>query len=317
MNYQHSETFANLKDIKEQISDNLTSYQWLATLDYFIESALDPIVTAYPDFLDNYFSKVVARQTTKPSIKFSRNAKALLPAILFNSLTTEGKEKRKYQTALMFNRGVLFGAINSYLDSVAPLMRLHNPQVKLKRKSRRLLIHIGESRTSPYVYGSTLQVRFWAEKAYKFKELIVQKYVRMSLMSAKRTYTELNYQQNLDDIIQTYLVYLSKAIDRCDARQGVLTTFIQTWFYSARAAVRKSIGEEQHSSYDEMVDNGVFADTTAPNCKYEALQHVSAVAKTLDPQGVLRYACGIPEFFTSAQRKKLLTHKLGAYNGSN
>ena len=312
MSYQHSETFANLKDIKEQISDNLTSYQWPSTLDYFIESALDPIVTAYPDFLDNYFSKVVARQTTKPSVKFSRNAKALLPAILFNSLTTEGEKKREFQKALMFNRGVLFGAINTYLLAVEPVMQLHDPHLKIGRRRRRLLVHISETRTSPYVYGATLQVRFWADKAYKFKELIVQKYVRMSLMSAKRTYTEHNYQQKLDDIIQTYLLYLSKAIDRCDSRQGVLTTFIQTWFYSARAAVQKGIPEDQHSSYDEMIENGVFADTTAPDCKYEAIQHVSAVAKTLDPEGVLRYACGIPEFFTSAQRKKLSTHKLGA-----
>lgn len=310
MSYQHSETFASLKTLKETITENLTSYQWLSTLDFFIESAIDPIATAYPDFLDNYFAKVVAWQTTKPSVKFSRNAKATLPALLFNSLTTEGAKKREFQKAMMFNRGVLFGVINSYLRTVNSFMALHDPATKIPVNKRLLLIRDAESKTSPHLYSATLQVQFWSEKAYAFKELIVQKYVRLALMSAKRTYTLVDHKHNLNDIIQIYLVFLSKAIDRCDSRQGVLTTFIQTWFYSARAEVQKAVAEDQHSSYEELMENGQFADATQPDCKYESLQHVSAVAKELDPEGVLRFATGIPEFLTSHQLKILSTHKL-------
>lgn len=310
MSYQHSEAFASLKNLKEDISENLTSYQWLSTLDYFIESALDPIATAYPDFLDNYFAKVVAWQTTKPSVKFSRNAKGTLPALLFNSLTTEGSKKRGFQKSMMFNRGVLFGAINSYLHTVNKFMELHNPRTNMSKSRRLFLISEIESKTSPHLYSATLQAQFWANKAYSFKELIVQKYVRLALVSAKRTYTLVNYQQKLDDIIQIYLVYLSKAIDRCDSRQGVLTTFIQTWFYSAHAEVQKSLAEDQHSSFEEMVENGVFSEATQPDCKYESLQHVCAVAKELDPEGVLRFATGIPEFLTSGQLRILTSYKV-------
>jgi hypothetical protein len=194
-------------------------------------------------------------------------------------------------------------------------MQLHDPAFEIKRSRRQLLIALAEQRTSPYLYAATLQVRFWAEKAYTFKELIVQKYVRLALMNAKRTYVDIDFQQKLDDIIQTYLMYLSKAIDRCDSRQGVLTTFIQTWFYSARAEIQRSLLEEQHSSYEELVENGVFADATQPDCRYEAVQHLAYVAKKLDPDGVLRYAVGIPEFLTSAQLKILSTHKLGVTRG--
>lgn len=310
MQYQHSETFATLKTIKEQIKVNLTSYQWLATLDHFIESALDPIVTAYPDYLDNYFSKVVAWQTNKPSVKFSRNDKGTLPALLFNSLTTEDAVKRGFQKDMMFNRGVLFGAINSYLATTSGYMLLHDPRMKLKKARRRLLIQRAQERTSEHLYEGTQECQYWATKAFSFKEMIVQKYVRLALMSAKRTYEQVQYRQKLDDIVQTYLVYLSKAIDRCDSRQGVLTTFIQTWFYSARSEIQRSVlEEEQNSSYEELIENGVFADATQPDCKYEALQHLASVAKQVDPEGALRYALGIPELFTSAQRKLLMNHK--------
>ena len=312
MGYQHSETFASLKTIKEEIQDNLTSYQWLTTLDYFIESAIDPIATAYPDYLDNYYAKVVAWQTIKPSVKFSRNAKATLPALLFNSLTTENSEKREFQKAMMLNRGVLFGIINSYLALIENYMQLHDPTTKIRKSKRQLLLRLSEEKTTPYLYSASLQTQYWAAKAYNFKELIVQKYVRLALVSAKRTYEQVQYQYKLDDIVQTYLVYLSKAIDRCDSRQGVLTTFIQTWFYSARSEIQKAVAEEQHASYEELVENGVFADFTQPDCKYEAIQHVSATAKALDPEGTLRFAIGIPEFFTSQQCKLLLNHKLGA-----
>lgn len=308
--YQHSHAFAALKNINEQIDSNLTSYQWLSTLDYFIESALDPIVTAHPHYLDNYFAKVVAWQTNRPSVKFSRNDKSTLPALLFNSLTTENQEKRKFQKAMMFNRGVLFGAINSYLETVKPFLDLHDPSAKIKKKRRIFLIEIYRQRVSPHLYSGSLQAAYWATKAFKFKELIVQKYVRLALMSAKRTYEQVGYKIKLDDIVQTYLVYLSKAIDRCDSRQGVLTTFIQTWFYSARAEIQKAVADDSNSSsYEEMIENGVFADVTLPDCKYEALQHVSAVAKDIDTEGTHRHALGIPEFFTSSERKILLQAK--------
>lgn len=308
MGYQHSETFASLKTIKEGIKDNLTSYQWLTTLDFFIESAIDPIATAYPDYLDNYYAKVVAWQTIKPSVKFSRNAKATLPALLFNSLTTENAEKREFQKAMMLNRGVLFGIINYYLHLVDRYMKLHDPTTRIAKGRRQLLLSLAEKETTPYLYSATLQCRYWANRAFAFKELIVQKYVRLALVSAKRTYELVHYEQKLDDIVQTYLLYLSKAIDRCDSRQGVLTTFIQTWFYSARSEVQKAVHEDQHSSYEEMIENGVFADASQPDCKYEAIQHVSAIAKALDPEGTLRFSIGVPEFFTTHQRKALLKY---------
>jgi hypothetical protein len=156
------------------------------------------------------------------------------------------------------------------------------------------------------LYAATRQSRYYAKKAYWFKELIVQKYTRLSLNSAKKTYEDTDYQFKLDDMIQIYMTYLSKAIDRCDARQGVLTTFIQTWFYSAKAEIVKILANEAKTqSYDELMENGLNHSHVEPDSKYEALQHLCVVAKTLDPHGALRFGFGIPETFRSADRKIL------------
>lgn len=306
--YQHSEVFAKLKNANEVVKENYTTYQWLTCLDHFIESAIDPIASAYPDLMDNYFAKVVGLQTTKPSIKFSRSKKDILPSLLFNSLTTEGQEKRKYQKLMFLNRGVLFGLISVYLQTVNNYMRLHDPSMKISKSERLLKIHLLESQFgSQHVHSATLQVKYWSDKAHEFKSLIFQKYVRLALMNAKRTYTEINHAVKFDDVIQTYLVYLSKAIDRCDARQGVLTTFIQTWFYSARSETTKGI--EHHSSYDELVENGELKEATQPDNSFEALQHISAAAKAIDHSGVIRFSLSIPEFFTNADLQVISTHQ--------
>lgn len=295
--YQHSEVFAKLKSIKEDIDQNLTSFQYLTTLDYFIESSIDPIVTAMPVMADTYFAKVVAWQSHKPSIKFSRINKHDLPVLLFNSITTDGAKKRQFQKDMLLNRGLLFGLITTFQHTVNNYRKLHDPTYRISAMKRKMLLALAESRVgNGYLYSSVRQSDYWAEKAFAFKELIVQKYTRLALMSAKHTYVDISYHMPLNDVIQTYLVFLSKAIDRCDARQGVLTTFIQTWFYSAKAeVVRKASEDSKNSSYDDLLDSGLPA--VDPDTSYEDVQHLCHVAQTIDTEGVLRYSLGIPEFY--------------------
>lgn len=304
--YTHSEVFASLKQIKEEVKENYTTYQWLQVLDYFIESAIDPIADTYPDLADTYFAKVVAWQAHRPSVKYSRSDKFKLPIHLFNSLTTTGKDKRVHQKEMFLNRGLLFGLISLFQRTTRSFMRLHDPTVRYPKSQRMLLIELAVAKTSPYLYAGIQQSQFFADKAYWFKKLIVQKYVRHAIMSAKRTYDDTECKANLNDTIQVYLVFLSKAIDRCDARQGVLTTFITTWFYSAKAEVLKGVAlESRTSSYDELLESGQDISVIEPDRKYETLQHLAVTARKLDPGGALRFAVGIPEEFSTTDRNIL------------
>jgi hypothetical protein len=300
--YQHSESFASLKNIKEDVDQNLTTSQWLQTLDYFLESSLDPIATAYADLMDNYFAVVVAWQAHKPSIKFSRTDKFLLPVKLFNSLTAVRLEdKRANQKAMLLNRGLLFGLATLFHRTLNSYKRLHSHKLRISRAKRMFLLNKAETELgSRYIFPAIKQSAFFLAKAHHFKELIIQKYTRLAIMSAKRTYTELNCEVSLDDAVQIYLIYLARAIDRCDSRQGVLTTFIQTWFYSAKTEVKNSI-DTQHSSYDDLLESGVPVTTVDPDLGFEAVQHLAYEAKRLDPSGVVRFSLGIPEFYSRSQ----------------
>jgi len=308
MSYQHSESFAKLKSIKEGIDSSLTSYQWLATLDYFIESAIDPMVTSLPLLVNNYYAKVIAWQSHKPSIKFSRINKHDLPTLLFNSITTEGAVSRSFQKEMLLNRGLLFGLINIFQHTVNGYMQVHNPATRITNNDRMLKLAIAEKNfDTTYLYASARESQFWANKAYSFKKLIVQKYTRLALMNAKGVYTQVHTYLKLDDIVQTYLMFLSKAIDRCDSRQGVLTTFIQTWFHSAKAHTMKEAQDKhQQSSFDEQHETTDLS--VGPDTSYENIQHIASTAKRVDPSGILRVSLGIPEFLSSNQLSILAHH---------
>jgi len=303
--YQHSEVFAQLKNVKEVIQGNLTTHQYLATLDYFLDNAVAPILTAYPGLVDNYMAKIVAWQSHRPQVKFSREDKAHLSVHLFNALTTSGKVKREHFRVMMFNRGILFGLLSVFQRQVAEYKKLHDPLLKIKNRRRRLLLRKAELRTgSAYLYAAISESEYWASKAYRFKELIIQKYTRTTLMNAKSAYEEVGYAVPLNDVIQIYLTFLVKAIDRCHSQKGVLTTFVQNWFYSAKAAVMKAAVEERTvNGGDELLETVEHA--IGPSTEYEAVQYLCATAKRLDPEGTLRFGLGIPEHFSSSDLRKI------------
>jgi hypothetical protein len=69
--YVHSEMFARMKDVKERINTNLTSLEYLETLDMFLWKAIGSIRKAIPSLVDEFMVKAIAQQTFKSSTKFS------------------------------------------------------------------------------------------------------------------------------------------------------------------------------------------------------------------------------------------------------
>lgn len=302
MDYKHSVTFGSLKSIKEGIQTNLTSVQYLSTLDYLLNQALSLLFQSAKPYLTCWAAKVVGMQTLRPSTKFSRNERGHLPVQLFNLIVTE--EQRHFDE-MNFNRGILFGIIKVFQDTVNSYDLVHSMRAKsvIPETTLRVETQFRLGMSPDYnLTAVSREVAFWEERAQWFKSLIVQKYVRLSLNHAQATYRELDHSYPLDDIVQIYLAFTSKAIDRCDSRQGVLTTFITSWFKSAKAEAAKMALDAYHQSYEELMESGATAQVVDPNADYEAVQHLAAVAKRHDPEGIVRATRQIPELVPSHQR---------------
>lgn len=313
--YEHSKVFDSMKATKEKISGNFTSLQYLQTLDMFLWNSLTPIAMECPDMFYNYFAKVVARQTLKSSAKFTSGDRHKLPLHLFNSLVTQDSNKAFETTKIMYiNRGILFGFVSLFRNKLKYYTDLQTGSYNISNAMRSTYLHRIERsfglRTGGNLYGAVCQVSYWDTKAREFKAMIVEKYTRMAVLQAQRTYTDYNHFVLLDDIVQIYLETVNRAIDRCDSKQGVLTTFIQNWFKSARGEVAKLAETQTDQSYDELAEiHGDAAHTvlgvTLPDLDKEIQTHIAEVCKRVDPQGVMRTCLGIPEFVSRKHREVL------------
>jgi hypothetical protein len=313
--YEHSESFSKLKNIREKIEKNLLSLEYLQTLDMFLWNALSPIHDECPAFFNNYIAKVVSNQTLKSSTKFSSDDRSKLPIHLFNLVTTQDTVKAREHAKKMFlNRGLSFGLILVFLRCLAGYEKLHSPFVEMDttiRKSKMWQMERAVGlRTGGSLYNCILQVKYWYEKAQKWKEMITEKYYRLALNSAQATYKDYNHYIKLDDIVQIYLMVTSRAIDRCDARQGVLTTFIQNWFKSGRSEVAELAKTQNDQSYESLVEElGDSVSDVIGYCEQdtssELIEHVAHITKPLDPLGILRASMGIPETVSPEHREIL------------
>ncbi len=312
--YTHDLTFASLKNIKERIKTNYTTSQYLKTLDHFIWLALGPIIKVCPKLFLNYVSKVVAQQFVRP-IKMTSDDKQALPVAFINTLLAHDKVEAAKN--LHLNRGILFAFLNVFVNITAEYKRQcemppsHDPL----EMSRRLSFSMATEAQLEVVkggnlYGAILEVRHWLNEAASFKGAIVEKYTRHALGVAQKTYVSANYQRPLGDIIMVCMLTLSKAIDRCDSRHGVLSTFITNWLRGARSKVLEEVFAEQaETSYDQQIDelgDAAFLEhSTAANGDLEAMQALAHVAKKIDPRGCVRASLGIAEFVTNDQRRLL------------
>ena len=311
--YKHSEAFAEVKAIEEDIKINLTSLQYLQILDYYLWNSLRFLMNVSPTFFTCYLSKVIAYQQVHSMSKLSSESRETITNNFFNYVTTGDVEWVK---KLYLNRGLYFGIISYWLTKSNEYFQLRSPFNEREDAPERMYEIANElsiNDTSVY-YANYKQVAYWFSKAQDFKSKIMQKYVRMTILQAQKAYVEYNHEIDLDDVTQIYLQIMSKAIDRCDSRFGVLTTFIQSWLKSAKAIVQKMVQSKQHStSYEGLIEEfGDSADVgvTSFDDSFDTLQELAYAAQKIDTTGCLRIQYKIPQFM-SLQNRKLLEEAWG------
>lgn len=317
--YKHSKVFAQYKAIHEDIQDNLTSLEYLQILDFLLKKAWAPVVALCPVYMRNFVAKVFAYQNVRSAIKVSSENKDNLNVDIFNFLcSSDVKSSIKSFEKIHLNRGIIIGALTRFLQLGEKYNELWSPfntqdiqQKTISSLNIETQLGLTGSRCNKF-FTVYKHVRYWMQLALEFRSKILQKYVRMALLQAKKTYEDYHHVIDLDDISSIYIATVGKAIDRCDSRLGVLTTFIQNWLQSARSEVQDIIASiTPCSSYEELLEEspeGSMFPAISPNTSYENIQYIAHQAKKVDPDGVLRIMLGIPENLSLAERNILLKY---------
>lgn len=307
--YTHSQAFGDLKATDEALKDNLTSAQYLHTLDYFLWKALAPILDTCPNLFLNFAAKCVAHQILAPNAKYTSGDRDLLPINLFILLSAD-HDRLELARELYLNRGLTFGLISLFLGLTKEYQEIVEGRSLLSKRERssRMAQIENELGATGSLYEPIQQVSHWLEKANQWKNVIIQKYTRLTIMMAQRTYVDYQHAVDLDDVVQVYLMITSKAIDRCDPRLGVLTTFIQQWMKSARARVAAQAAATKNDSLESLHDllgDSLEAMSVDPDRTTELVQAISFAAMRVDPLGLVRNQLNIPQYMSAVNREKL------------
>jgi hypothetical protein len=304
--YQHSEAIAKLKSIKETIQGNPTTYQMLSALDDLLYSALEPMIDG-TRFFEGYLTQILGWQTTNPKRKVTGVGRQAFSSMATMFLLLEDtRPKVKLLRKTKVDRGVLFEALRRWL-TLAREIEVLNTSSPSPEVFNRLydLCELCNVREGASIYNVYQQVQYWHTQASKFKEQILEKYTRLCVNTAVRDYKEMNHAVDLNDIVQTYLLNADKAINKCDADRGVLTSHIQNWLLSAKNSVmadnlqptrtnpakndaKKTIVKAltESVSLDEIDD--LAAESVTDDDVDDTVNEVRRVAKQFDPQGVGR-----------------------------
>lgn len=310
--YQHSEVFATMKAIDEDIKVNLTSLEYLQVLDYFLKKSWEQILVYCPEFVDSYLAKVLAFSVYHRSVKVCSEPKQLLPSLIFKCITATGKQKAQAFEQIHLNRGIIFGCILQFLDIAEERDKTWSPFNKdlserekfIKSDQLDALLGYPDKDRFQTVYKT---VEYWYNKAKEFRARICQKYTRFALLQAQKVYTQYHCRLSLNDISIIYCMIIGKAVDRCDARFGVLTSFIQNWMKSAQCQVIKLLKDDNHLSLDDLHEQyGDAVNLPAVTLEtQDGVDDIAYKARVADPDGILRAVMGIPEYLSIDNRRFL------------
>lgn len=300
--YKNSRVFAELKATKEAIPGNMTSYQYLSSYDELLRNAVDPIVRE-STFARGFVASLMGWQEKHFRRKVSFLPRATAIQRGFEFLVAHPERRVHAFHRIRLERGIMSEMVEGFLAATAEASRASNLDQSLRLEGEDWNQFYGRCRSiaqsmedaicCPNLVRVRRESEYWMTTAVDFREKILQKYYRLCLTTAQRDYVGFfNMSVPLDDIINSYLVAAARAIDKCDFRQGVLTSHIAKWFLTARDQVGKSRSSSSLQLNDAIPIDDLEAVSISSQeselIKLEEHKVLVDVARLVDPQGIGR-----------------------------
>ena len=330
-----SKTLEVLKSVKEKLDHNYTSYQLLSVLDKLLLRSIRPIINT-TDYVDRVLANVVAWAAVNPRRKVTSLPKPTFNTYVMAYLASDKPEqKAKILGRMRLERNVLF-FIASRFNKMTHSLNAARPSPSL---SNALAV------THPArVYFASRDSQFWCEQASVFKAQIMEKYMRLAMVEAQMFYRQQKTNNphlkfDLDELGQNFMLAVSKAVDKCDAQQGTLTTYVQNWIkdakgnpslrgeygiaYTIPAAHRRTLaqtkdgtsgGKPHNVNISVSIDSQDLDHLTSDSdveqevVRNQQIRRVRLLAKRIDPTGIGRLYLGVDEILNDQELTRLLAN---------
>lgn len=326
--YRHSPLMAILKKTEEQIQDNYASSQYAEVWDTLLYNALEPIVRS-TKVADLILGDVLHFYVENHRRKLSSLPKDLVMTSLVRFFISPPKYRLERLRKCRLERNVLRLILTTFLEHTKDYQDLVLRKTRVKKKERARIdqkLAVIEHRVGYTekldLFSAINTVKFWLAQADSFKNMLLEKYLRLIVTHAQTYYKANNSNMDLDDIIQNLIVFTSKALDKYDVRKGTLVSYIQTWLQHAKNV---TVVQEDGIAFmlpvakrSELGNMSVSMDAAeVQDIEYECGQDVEVdslrrrvqlLAKIVDPTGLGRLSLGISEVITREEIAQMRLH---------
>lgn len=314
--YETSRIFGILKVQKEQLEGNLTTSQYLETLDRYLDSALLSLLRN-TRYLESTVASLVGWQEENFRRRVSLLSKREFTSKALTWLLYSKADKEKHIKGLRLDRGVSLIICHAFLAECKDYTNVTRKSV-LTQEDMQVVHRIETAFLSPggNLAHTLATVKYQSEKAADYRGAILSKYYRLAIMAAKRDYVNFfDCRIKLDDMCGDYLMATGRAIDKCDYEKGPLTTHIQNWFLTARShcakrydrrddALPENTSEEDYET--SKTPDSLTVDTFEVDISREdTARSIRLLAKIADPQGDARKILEIAEILSVSEKKAL------------
>lgn len=221
-------------NVNERLKENLTTKQIIVVLNALINKACKPI------FHKSFYMRACVLQTVLQTQDDHRRKIAVADKLEASNDIINAVAFNRYSFIehCELNRSILYNALRSCLSAMEGIEELERNQfIKSKRIQSITKLNAMSKKTGIPLYEMLSLYRwssFYLDAYIDFKSMIMEKYVRESFNQAKFDASRTDLWVDVEDITENYMLAVSKAIDKCDAGQGTLTSYIKKWMLSAR-----------------------------------------------------------------------------------
>jgi hypothetical protein len=245
-----SQSTTDLLSFVERMPDNHSSAKLAAVLDTLIFKFLHPIMFN-TDHVEQTLVEMLPFVYSNARRKFSNMERPLLIDGIASVIAGKNKkEKFKILRSLRLERTIYFNCFSSFVTTTSKHQALLEEYLKTPRKNKTkrfdLLLQIKTIeknvglRPNKSLYSVRMKTIYWADRAYDFKKMLVEKFIRLSFVEAKKAASETGLSIDEEQLFKDLVIAVHKAIDKFDSEKGTLTSFIKWWFMDAKTPYRNA-----------------------------------------------------------------------------
>ncbi len=336
---------------------NLTGGQIQEVLDFLIYGGLEPIIRNSSVFDIQLVHMLSVASTNKKRKISALSQDAFINKMCTALITDDISLKLECIASSKMERGFVYNFLVNFLNAASDYNDLYTRYLTCQTHVEKALLDkrlasieraLSFSRSD--LFHVLNRCRKYVELAYEFRNKIVCQYIKHAYKQAHAYCKAKGKNFDFDDVYQSLMAAITKALDKYDSSKGALTSYVNYWVLNALTYANANYGHEYGVAYlipqsqkkavqgnkadhinfsvslNELLDvnsETAFGDLlispNAPEADYlenKEAETIAYLVKCADPNGLARLYLDLTEYISIKEKHRMalsMKKQLGYY----